>query len=761
MDRALNHSNVKGSYMGICLIKKYFKLARKLLKYRKCKEYLNSPPPDTDEYIGLMSKLQVNAKFKKIDEITYKHPRQSIKFFDILNKVNSLTSNGDTISDNTTTFNNNEDDSISTNTKPERTYKLNSTFHRAKRTIFSEKEESLIKFTKKNLRSNIYFHQMSMSNLTNNLKNKIIQKKRESISFKPKFPLYNDSSEINFIDSQIDNISNFNENKENIFNKLKEKKNESINDKNQIPIIKIESAINRKRTSSIIPNIAIMGRGGTKNNILSTKSRERRKSFFIPFNEYSTPTGKLSIISNVPTLDDKDKTSINSKLKSNISNFKNESESSENESNDDDDNKNVISNDNSNNYPKASTSLKEMPVNPLNLDNKTTLGKKIKHGKKTKNFKHLIKYFKKGKIKINVQLVLIDELRNGEFACDALCLLSSIEDTSLNLNYCQKIFSYLLVFTSHEETITRCKEPLLFIALAAEFLLKIGNLNKKLLYKAQAVAQEILELGEKIQSSIHDEDMLNYYLKEQFDHKNRNPIEIYAENKFFNLLSDTNVGGIVNKLWYGAQHEYSSFKYLRITRILKTNSIYENFNFVTSKYYFPPDSVFTFQFNCFKNNCSARYLFDNLTLLIFTFYYQYIVYIIPTHIEDKHHTLQKNEQIANGFLITYFINFIFAMLFSYKTGRTIKFEKLEVGSHIIMMIGVFLLYLKIPHKLSNFNSNFDLFKKHELIEAIIASIILIMSWIKLFCIFMETSIYGPFLRIMTSVFSQVFFFYVN
>ena len=31
-----------------------------------------------------------------------------------------------------------------------------------------------------------------------------------------------------------------------------------------------------------------------------------------------------------------------------------------------------------------------------------------------------------------------------------------------------------------------------------------------------------LELGEKIQTSIQDEDMLNFYLKEQYDHKNRN-----------------------------------------------------------------------------------------------------------------------------------------------------------------------------------------------------------------------------------------------
>ena len=188
--------------------------------------------------------------------------------------------------------------------------------------------------------------------------------------------------------------------------------------------------------------------------------------------------------------------------------------------------------------------------------------------------------------------------------------------------------------------------------------------------------------------------------------------------------------------------------------------MYENYGFVVSNYYFPPETVFTFQFNCFKNNCSARYLFDNFTLLCFTFYYQYIVYIIPTHIENKHVILMRHEQIVNCFLLTYFINFIFAIIFSYKTGRTIKFEKLEVGSHSIMIIGILLLYLKIPHILSGTDDH-ESSKSHELIEAIIASIILIMCWIKLFCIFMETSIYGPFLRIMTSVFSQVFFFYVN
>ena len=80
-----------------------------------------------------MSKLQVNEKFKKIDEITYKHPRESIKIFEFLNQVNTITSNDETISDGTTTLNNNEEDSISTNTKYDKNQKLNSTFNRFKR----------------------------------------------------------------------------------------------------------------------------------------------------------------------------------------------------------------------------------------------------------------------------------------------------------------------------------------------------------------------------------------------------------------------------------------------------------------------------------------------------------------------------------------------------------------------------------------------------------------------------------------------------
>ena len=753
LDRALNNINVKVSYMRICLVKKYFKLARLLLKFKNCKEFLNSPPPETDEYIGIISKLEVGSKSKQIDEITYKHPKEESKIIDFLRK-HSIESNEDYTSDEGTLGNNNEEDSVvskSTNTKVDNALKniKNSTFNKNKKAIITEKEEdSIIKNPNKFRNSNIIKKKLHNSNIitqSEKLKNNDFKKiiKRGSASYN--FPVYNDSSEMNFLDYQKDSLTSLlfqknDKNKDSILSKLKSNINNIIGvDKDKEPYLQVISlnSNQKKRSSIILPNFSKGSVGTPKSEVSLKGNRKRRKSFFIPsLFESITPSGNLSNISSV----NKSKNDIIIVDKTEIED--NESEYSSKEK--------------KNNKILSSPEIKHFQIE----QNITSKKKKSLNKKKKLLEKDIIHYFKKGKLKINVQLVLIDELRNGEYACDALCLLSCIEDKCLNINYFQKIFSYLLVFTSHEEAITKCKEPLLFIALAAEFLLKIGNLNKKILYKAQAVANEILDLGEKLQSSIQDEDMLNYFLKEQFDHRKRNTIEIYAENKFFNLLSNANVGGIVSKLWYGSGHEFSIFHYLRITRLLTTQVMYENYDFVVSKTYYPPNCMFSFQFNCYKKNCSSRYYFNSITMFLITIYYEYIAYILPKNIGKNHKFLLKHEKIANALLFSYFLNFIFTYIYVYKTGRTITIMKLEIVIICIIGCGVFLLYINFPDLIYPIGKSQLITKDHEFVEAIIVSIILIMSWLKVFCILMETLMYGLFIRILMKVFWHVFAFMI-
>ena len=287
---------------------------------------------------------------------------------------------------------------------------------------------------------------------------------------------------------------------------------------------------------------------------------------------------------------------------------------------------------------------------------------------------------------INVQNVLIEQLRFGEYVCDALCLLNSIEEKCLNRNNFHKIFSFLLVYTTSEDALTKCKEPLLFIGLAAELLLKLGKLNNKLMYKARAVADEILELGEKIQSSIKDEDSLNFFLREQFDHKGRNALSIYAENKFFNLLADNSIGGIVQKIWYGNGYEYTCFRFLRMSRILITNNTYESFQQVTSVDYHPKCTYFTFQYYCYKYNTSSRFFLKTIFYFIICFYYEYIVYTLPDEYYYNNDRIELKVKLANSFLICFCTDFLFRYIFLLKSERKIRVNTLELVIRILLIL---------------------------------------------------------------------------
>jgi hypothetical protein len=59
----IDYNNTK-FYMQNCIIKKYFRLARRLLKFKQSKEYLNTPPPKNESYINWLSKIQIFTKKK-------------------------------------------------------------------------------------------------------------------------------------------------------------------------------------------------------------------------------------------------------------------------------------------------------------------------------------------------------------------------------------------------------------------------------------------------------------------------------------------------------------------------------------------------------------------------------------------------------------------------------------------------------------------------------------------------------------------------
>ena len=439
-------------------------------------------------------------------------------------------------------------------------------------------------------------------------------------------------------------------------------------------------------------------------------SKRRRRSVFVPNNNNEmdayTPTSKYSVLSNTPMLSSKSmqrETSSNANLQALEENL--------------------------NQTKQGEASLQEI---------------------------------KEGKVKINIQMILIEHFRYGQYVFDALCIFSSIPLRNLNPSYFERICSYLLVFTTHDDSITKCSTPLIMIAMAAELLLKISKLNSKIKYKAESVAGEMLRLGENIQSSMKDEDMLNYYLREQTDHNGRSALEIYAENKFYELLGDLSVGVVVGKLWFGTGHEQSIYKFFRLSRILIADIISEHYEPMISKGYLPEKAVYSFQFSQFIKNCSVRNFFESMSVIIITIMYQYVIYEYVTFTKEdithpKTHYYYTVQVITNILMYLSILNYLFLLLYFYKTGRKLKLNSTEAVINFIMFIAVLCNLIDLPQKLFPVEEDADM---NILADGIVYSVLITMGWMKVIIILMTTNSYGPFIRIMFDVFWHVFAFLV-
>ena len=368
-----------------------------------------------------------------------------------------------------------------------------------------------------------------------------------------------------------------------------------------------------------------------------------------------------------------------------------------------------------------------------------------------------LKKIQEGFFPINAQLILIEALRSGEYVIDVLCLLNSINDNCINLSYSDKIFSNILFYTNSEGNLTKCKEPLLFIAIACEFLMKIGKIDLKLYYKAQTVVEEILNLGKNIQDSIKDEERLNYYLKEQFDNKGRNALEIYAENEFYELLNDKCVGNIVEKLWYG-EEEISLFNYLRLGRIFLGNIYHEYYDNIINNNYNEKENKFIFQYSCFINNCSVRFKLESTIMIAITAFYEYVTYKYINNMgNNKQYQYSKESLIGNFILIAYIINFVEYIIFTLKTGRKINTSISELILVIILIIGIFFTYVDLGEIIYSYNEN-ENNDHYFTIHSTLISTILTVCWIKVFFILMVTDTYGIVIRILFNIFKQFFCF---
>ena len=395
---------------------------------------------------------------------------------------------------------------------------------------------------------------------------------------------------------------------------------------------------------------------------------------------------------------------------------------------------------------------------------KNKINSKLEY-KRTRNtfsiFDPITKRILDGHIKLNIQFVLIENLRFGYYLFDIICLLGLMPLRDFTIEMCEKICLNLNSYNTNEESIISCSSPLLSIALAAELLNKLGGISTKIKYNAESVSKSLLFLAYNIQTSIANEDSLNYYLRIQTDLSGRSALEIYAENKFYNMLDDPNVGLIIGKLWYGAEHEHKLTTFLRMTRIITSRSG-EFYEHLIRKDYLPKNSRFSFQFCQYVNNCSERNYYESISTIIITLLYQVVVYLYVTYTKEninhsKTHYYYIVQILTDILMLLSISNDIFSQIFFRFTGRRVKFEILAMIIDSFLFFFLIMNFFDVPQKWCPVEKDPDM---NILLDGIVYSVLLFMAWMKVLLILRITKLYGSFISIMINIFWHVFNFFI-
>ena len=367
-----------------------------------------------------------------------------------------------------------------------------------------------------------------------------------------------------------------------------------------------------------------------------------------------------------------------------------------------------------------------------------------------------------GNLKLNIQLILIENLRFAPYLFDTINLLGLMRFQEFTMEMLEKICQNLNAYNTNEDAIITCTHPLISLALSAELLVNLGKTSKKIKFKSDSVCKSLLLLAFSIQTSIKNEDTLNYFLRVQTDLIGRSALEIYAENQFYDMLEDPNVGMIIGKLWYGAEHEHRLTTFLRMTRILRANS-YELYEHLIRKDYLPKNSRFSFQFCQYLLNCSERNFYESVSIMGITLMYQVVVFLYVTFTKEnelhpKSHYYYDVQVFTNILMLLNLLNDLLLIHFYKLTGRLgAKSNVMNVFVNFVLFIFLFLNIFDIPELLYPVKDNVDF---NILLDGIIYSVILLLSWMKVLLSLRITKLYGSFISIMLNIFWHVFNFFI-
>ena len=363
----------------------------------------------------------------------------------------------------------------------------------------------------------------------------------------------------------------------------------------------------------------------------------------------------------------------------------------------------------------------------------------------------------------SIQKNLVDALRKGQTILPAIECYNSIEEHLLSIDYILLAGRVLLDYLKVPKNFTYCRYPLMLCCLVAEFM---GKLKRKFpVYEStfDQIDRGFKKAGELFASKIKDLEVIQFHLSRK-DIKNRNCLQIMAQNRLYPMLKADYVGNIINRNWSGKTILYGLNDMSSFTYMMRYNLEDDMFHFRNFSRKYNLQKSFYSNYYSYIEVPSIRYYFKESYGFILIVLYQVLIYLcvvdknLENSINKKYYTLSR---------VIYFLSLgqafdkINSMIFFTFVPRWY----IEMDPFLLWLsfaAVIFVHWFDLKSCFIKGESERD-FKNKELINAILLSYQFAFLWIKILDSFKATQTYGGFLRTIEVIFRKMFlvmvFFY--
>lgn len=358
-----------------------------------------------------------------------------------------------------------------------------------------------------------------------------------------------------------------------------------------------------------------------------------------------------------------------------------------------------------------------------------------------------------------MQAELVKLLANGNTCLPAIEMLNLVSNKAWNLDLTKPLCSILVGFAKKTTELVVCHAPLLFIALAAEFLTRLSDVSLQHETRCLATAKFIIDFGMAIEDSIKEEEELKYFMTQK-DSRNRTVLTICSDNRFYSLLEHDEIGTIVSKMWNGAKKNYGLMGALTLYQSLEApSSSEEAMSFAKPLDFSKP---YIFQYEQWTESCSLRFLAQAIAGIIHVIVYQMLIYTAIS--EQSFYNVAASSKavvylrIAQVWVAGIACDHFLHILFAWKTHRQYHINIFRLVDYLMFIVTI-LIMIEIQNKLMGPGKPIT-FIDPSVFNAILHSIMVVVIWIRFMSLIIASKRFGPFLRMLFLMIESTLNFFV-